>query len=95
MMTSTFLPAISEEEEKIMRHDGAVIWPFTSGFMIYAMSLSTNPAHRVVAKKEFEKWNSLKGFYEWYDVREGRGYGSVDQAWSAAMFLRVAKKLAH
>ena len=30
----------------------------------------------------YEWYDVVNGFYEWYDVVDGKGYGSVDQAWS-------------
>jgi hypothetical protein len=45
------------------------------------------------AKIQFENWICLDGFYEWYDIVNGKGYGSPNQIWSAALFLRVYKAL--
>jgi hypothetical protein len=90
--TETFLPPLNEKEKTVMDRDNAVIWPFTNGFILNAM-IMTGGRWIDVAKKEFSKWCNLDGFYEWYDIVDGQGYGSVDQVWSAALFLRVHAKL--
>jgi hypothetical protein len=89
IMKDTFLPALSEEEKLIMASDKAVIWPFTNGFMLHAMIIKGNQKWKDIAQEEFKKWEKLDGFYEWYDIRKGQGYGSVDQVWSAALYLRT------
>lgn len=88
-MMDTFLPALNSEEQKIMERDGAVVWPFTNGFLLEAMIKKGGMEWITFAKKEFEKWNKLEGFYEWYDIKDGKGYGSKNQTWSAALYLRV------
>ena len=35
----------------------------------------------------------LDGFYEWYDIEKGNGYGSENQVWSAALYLKVEQIL--
>jgi len=86
-MMDTFLPPISETERKIMEKDNAFIWPFTNGFMILA--LLSDPYFYKIGVDEMKKWSKLDGFYEWYDISEGGGYGSKNQLWSAALFLRA------
>jgi hypothetical protein len=92
-MTETFLPALNETESKVMQRDSAVIWPFISGFLLSSMVLGGGKQWYDVAKKEFDKWEKLQGFYEWYDIVDGNGYGSQDQIWSAALYLRVKQNL--
>ena len=87
--TETFLPPLNEEEKKVMDRDKAVIWPFTNGFMMLAMLGSNEEKWKNFAKEQFGKWIKLDGFYEWYDIMNGKGYGSPDQVWSAALYLRV------
>jgi len=87
--TETFLPALTTEEKHIMEKDKAVVWPFVNGFILNAMLLKGGPKWQDIARNEFAKWEKLHGFYEWYDINEGKGYGSKDQVWSAALFLRV------
>ena len=87
--TEIFLPALNQKEKEIMERDSAVIWPFTNGFMLEAMLCSGMSNWVDIAKKEFIKWENLDGFYEWYDIVDGNGYGSKDQVWSAALYLRV------
>jgi hypothetical protein len=42
-----------------------------------------------IIEREINLWCKTDGFYEWYDIQEGQGYGSDDQPWSAGMFIRV------
>ncbi|AYV85771.1 MAG: glycogen debranching enzyme alpha-1,6-glucosidase [Satyrvirus sp.] len=89
----TFLPPLDQTEKIIMERDNAVIWPFTNGFMLEAM-IYKGGKWLNVAKNEFDKWSQkLAGFYEWYDIKDGNGYGSKNQVWSAALYLRVYNKL--
>ncbi|AYV82486.1 MAG: glycogen debranching enzyme alpha-1,6-glucosidase [Hyperionvirus sp.] len=94
-MTEVFLPALSEKEQLIMEKDRAVVWPFVSGFMLFAMVQKGGRSTKwfEVAGKEFAKWCLLDGFYEWYSVSGGEGFGSLNQVWSAAMFLRLSRVL--
>src|SRR5439155_856587 len=92
-MTDTFLPALNLEEKELMQNHKAVIWPFTNGYMLDAMITKGTSNWQSIAKKEFSKWEKLIGFYEWYDIEKGKGYGSIDQVWSAALYLRIHAKL--
>jgi hypothetical protein len=87
--TETFLPPLNDEEKLIMERDKAVIWPFTIGFMLEAMIKKGSSEWINFAKEELKKWDNLDGFYEWYDIVNGQGYGSKNQVWSAALYLRV------
>lgn len=87
-MGETFLPALSDEESKDMER-GEVIWPFVNGYMLKAMILHGGQKWKQVAQSEFEKWNRLSGHFEWYSVSTGKGYGSSDQTWSAALYIIV------
>lgn len=91
--TETFLPALTPKEKEVMDRDGAVIWPFTNGFMLDAMITKGGPKWIEFAKKEFTKWDKLDGFYEWYDIVDCNGYGSINQVWSAALYLRVSDNI--
>lgn len=86
------LPPKSKEETEVMLRTNqfGVIWPFIHGFMILAALKS---GRNDVARRQFQKWTALDGFFEFYDPTTGRGHGSVDQVWSAALYLRVAKAL--
>jgi hypothetical protein len=88
-MTEVFLPALSDKEQKMMEKDKAVVWPFVSGYMLYAMACLGGSKWVDFAQQEFLKWASLHGFYEWYSISNGEGFGSEGQAWSAAQFLRL------
>ncbi|AYV81547.1 MAG: glycogen debranching enzyme alpha-1,6-glucosidase [Harvfovirus sp.] len=88
-MTEVFLPALSGKEEEIMTRDQAVIWPFVTGFMLLAIVQKGNKMWVEIATKEFAKWCALDGFFEWYAISTGEGFGSIEQVWSAAMFLRL------
>jgi hypothetical protein len=92
-MTETFLPALDQKEKEVMDRDGAVIWPFIGGFLLSGMITRGGGRWISVAEKEFEKWEKLQGFFEWYDIVDGNGYGSQDQIWSAALYLRVRQNL--
>lgn len=89
--TDIFLPALSEEEQKIMDRDNAVIWPFISGFLISTMLEFGSDKWREIAREDFSNWNKLKGFNEWYDIQSGDGFGSENQVWSACLYLQVEK----
>lgn len=92
-MTDTFLPALDQNEKLIMDRDKAVIWPFTNGFLILAMILKGDKFWPDIAEDMISRWEKLKGFYEWYDIKEGNGYGSPNQIWSAALYLRCQEVL--
>lgn len=92
-MTETFLPALSTTEKELMNKHHAVIWPFTNGFILNAMILKGRQKWYDIAKIQFNKWIHLSGFYEWYDIENGNGFGSKDQVWSAALFLQVVQNL--
>jgi len=92
-MTEVFLPPLNQEEKDCMAQDQAVIWPFTNGFMLNAMITRGGYKWYYTAKKEFDKWEKLKGFYEWYSISNGKGYGSENQVWSASLYLRVRQNL--
>ena len=92
-MSETFLPALSATEESVMKNDKAVIWPFINGYLLLAMAKSGSAKWKNIAHVEFEKWLNVDGFYEWYDITNGNGYGSKDQVWSAALLLMVHDSL--
>ena len=86
--TTTLPPKNSKEFELMQRvNQIGVIWPFIHGYMILA---AQKAGKNYLAKVQFEKWNALPGFFEWYDPETGEGYGSTDQLWSAALYLRCA-----
>jgi glycogen debranching enzyme len=87
--SETFLPPLNETEKNIMDRDQAVIWPFTNGFMLEAMLKSGNDKWIKYASNMYNKWSNLPGFFEWYDIVDGNGYGSPNQVWTAALYLRV------
>lgn len=86
------LPPKSKEETEIMLRTNqfGVIWPFIHGFMILAALKGGKDG---VARRQFKKWTALDGFFEFYDPITGNGHGSVDQVWSAALYLRTTRAL--
>lgn len=86
------LPAKSKDEMEIMlkTNQFGVIWPFIHGFMILA---AIKAGAKEIAVRQFEKWNNLGGFFEFYDPQTGKGHGSSDQLWSATLYLRVASAI--
>ena len=84
------LPPKSKEETEIMlkTNQFGVIWPFIHGFMILA-ALKSGATE--IALRQFSKWSNLDGFFEFYDPLTGKGYGSAEQIWSAALYIRVHK----
>lgn len=86
-MQETFLPALNDEEDRILKQDKAVIWPWINGFMLQAMLEKGGLKWQAGAKQEFQKWSKLEGHFEWYSISTGKGYGSANQTWSASMFL--------
>src|SRR3989344_105288 len=65
----------------------AVIWPFIVGYAILAL---LEMGEQYLAESQFEKWQNLFGFCEWYDPNNGVGLGGKEQMWSAALYLRAA-----
>src|SRR3989344_517982 len=84
------LPPKSKEETEIMlkTNQFGVIWQFIHGFMILA---AIKAGKLDLAKRQFEKWNKLDGFFEFYNPLTGKGHGSNEQVWSAALYLKVSK----
>lgn len=83
-------PISEEETEVIARTDGVVVWPFVVGFSILAL---LKMGEREMAEEHFQKLLSLEGFREWYDPATAKGYGALEQLWSATLFLRAADAL--
>lgn len=89
-MTEVFLPPLSDQESLIMKRDQSVVWPFVSSYMILAMLLKGD--EKKWKAKAFEKicnHDNHIDFYEWYDIQNGKGYGSKYQTWSAATYLLI------
>jgi len=84
------LPSKSGTEAEIMQKADTVglIWPFIHGFMVLS---EIKAGAEDIAVEQYDKWKKLPGFFEFYDPQTGKGYGSIDQAWSAAIYLRVAR----
>jgi glycogen debranching enzyme len=80
-------PMSPEEKEVIERTDGVVVWPFVAGFSVLALMKMREFA---MAEDQFAKLNELSGFREWYDPATGKGYGALEQLWSALLFMRAA-----
>lgn len=91
-LNSVTLPPKNSKEAELMKriNQYGVIWPFIHGFIILAALKAGNIT---LAKAQFEKWNKVKGFFEWYDPESGQGYGSNEQLWSAALYLRVTRAI--
>lgn len=83
-------PISAEEKAVIERTDGVVVWPFVVGFSILAL---VKMQALTLAQEQFEKITALEGFREWYDPTTGKGYGAMQQLWSATLFLRSAAPL--
>lgn len=83
-------PFTAEEKEVIERTDGIVVWPFIVGFSVLAIN---EMGDHSFAKEQLDKMFSLSGFYEWYDPANGKGYGALEQLWSATLLLRASKIL--
>jgi len=92
MLNSVTLPPKTSKERELMNrvNQYGVIWPFIHGFMILA---ALKAGKKNIASVQFEKWNALPGFFEWYDPVAGSGHGSSEQLWSAALYLRCVKAL--
>ncbi len=78
-------PTSQEEKAVVEITDGVVVWPFVVGFSILAL---LKIGERGMAEDQFRKLSGLKGFREWYDPATGKGYGALEQLWSATLFLR-------
>lgn len=75
-----------EEQEVFKRTNGVVVWPFVVGFSVIAL---TKMGEHAMAREQFRKLERLDGFREWYDPETGKGYGAIEQLWSAVLFLRA------
>lgn len=91
-LNSVTLPPKNSKEAELMNriNQYGVIWPFIHGFMILA---AIKAGFNDLAKTQFAKWNQVDGFFEWYDPITGQGYGSKEQLWSAALYLRTAEAI--
>ncbi len=78
------------EQEVFAETDGEVVWPFVVGFTVMAL---IKMGYHIYAREMFQKIEQLDGFYEWYDPRDGKGYGAPEQLWSAALYLRALHTL--
>jgi hypothetical protein len=74
------------EEDVFAETRGEVVWPFVVGFT--AIALEKMDYHEK-AEQMLQKMEKLNGFYEFYDPRDGKGYGAKEQLWSAALYLRA------
>ncbi|MBI5003614.1 hypothetical protein HZC00_00790 [Candidatus Kaiserbacteria bacterium] len=83
-------PISPEEAEVIERTDGVVVWPFVVGFSILALD---KIGEREMAEEQLMKLEKLEGFREWYDPSTGKGFGALEQLWSATLFLRSSLEL--
>jgi hypothetical protein len=88
-LQDTFLPPRNDEEAAVMARDKAVNWPWVSAYFLLAMLEAGTAAQKATAREIFDEWSGLEGFAEFYSVGEGKPYGSADQAWSAALYLKV------
>lgn len=89
-LADTFLPPRSEEERLAMAWDKAVVWPWISSYMLLAINKYDN----ALARELLAKWDKKsEGFYEWYSIREGKGYGSTNQLWSAALYMKSVDEI--
>lgn len=79
-----------EEQAVIDRTDGVVVWPFIVGFTVLAL---IKMGETEFAEEQFQKLNALNGFREWYDPENGKGYGALEQLWSATLYLRCVSAL--
>ncbi len=79
-------PYSEGEQEVFTATDGEVVWPFVVGFTVMALA---KMGYHAEARKMFQKMEQLDGFYEWYDPRDGKGYGAPEQLWSATLYLRA------
>lgn len=80
-------PVNADEKEVIERTDGVVVWPFVVGFTSMALRKMKEYSF---ADKELRNMTALPGFREWYDPATGKGYGAIEQLWSAVLLLRAA-----
>ncbi len=83
-------PYSEGEQEVFAETDGEVVWPFVVGFTVMALE---KMRYHTYALEMFQKMEQLDGFYEWYDPRDGKGYGAPEQLWSAALYLRALHTL--
>jgi len=84
-------PTTSEEKKSIQKiiataNQFGVVWPYINAFVILAL---IKMGRKNVALEHWERWNKLKGFYEWYDPETGTGYGDPEQLWSACLYIKV------
>jgi hypothetical protein len=87
----TLIPAMNGNpvEEAILARDKCEVYPWVNGFLLLAM---LERGREKEATELFSQWAhrvDADGFYEWYDVVDGKGHGGYHQGWIAALFLRV------
>ena len=80
-------PYSSGEQEVFAQTGGEVVWPFVVGFTAMALK---KMGYIEYANEMLQKMEQLNGFYEWYDPRNGKGYGAKEQLWSAALYIRAS-----
>jgi len=75
------------EKEVFAETGGEVVWPFVVGFTVIALK---KMGYLKYAREMLKKMEKLDGFYEFYDPRDGKGYGAPEQLWSATLYLRAS-----
>lgn len=68
----------------------STVWPFIHGYAILAL---IHLKKYDLAKKQMDVWDKINGFYEWYNPKDGKGYGGKGQMWSAALYLCASSAL--
>jgi len=76
------------EREVFDATEGEVVWPFVVGFTVMALY---KMGYHNESRNLLKRMRNLDGFYEWYDPRDGKGYGAPEQLWSAVLYLRAKK----
>lgn len=86
-----FPKELSKYKEIERTNQFSVVWPFIHGYAILAL---IHMKEYDLAKEQMNTWNKIDNFYEWYNPKDGKGYGDREQMWSAALYLRVVKSIA-
>jgi hypothetical protein len=92
-----YLSPKTEEERRIVATAGTTVWPWVHNFVALAVyhhaQHQASPVWFNVAHELMLDSLGIEGFPEWCDPNTREGYGSPNQSWSAATFIRLTATL--
>lgn len=79
-------PSGGHEARVLSELEGVTVRPFIVAYTVLgALAIGDDD----YAVEQFQKLHALKGFHEWYDGRDGQGYGAQQKLVSAALYVRA------